>query len=137
MYKKVTIGATSIVGWLMAAAALIPIAAKTIQSGSGVTVHGPEKWLAIAGIAIGGVTQIGRYLQSYKGISQKVEVKITTVLGWVVGLGGLWPVLEKSYSEGSQALHSPEKYAVIGAIVSTVITQVARMVSAANSTPNI
>lgn len=128
---KVKVGITSLVGWALAAAGLIPIVAKVIQSGANITVSGPERWFAIGAIAIGGVTQVGRYLQSVTGISQNVKVKITTVVGWLSGLVLLYPVIEKSYSEGVQVLHSPEKYAAIGGIAFALITQIARYVQAA------
>lgn len=134
---KVSIGPTSIAGALLAAAGLIPIIAKALQSGANITVNGPERWLAVGSIAVGAVTLAGRYLQSIRGISQKVQVKLRTVVGWVSGLGLLYPVLEKSYSEGVQALHSPEKYMAIGGIAFTLVTQIARYIQSASSTPNI
>lgn len=134
--RKVSIGIGSIVGALTALAALAPIAAKAVQEGSNITTHGPEKYLALAGIIVGGVTLAGRYLQSYTGISQKVRVGITTVVGYGTALLGFLPVLVKSYGEGVQAIHGPEKYMAIGAIVFTVITQAGRFLQAA-TTPSL
>jgi len=129
--RKVSIGVTSIVGALTALAALVPIAAKAVQEGSNITTHGPEKYLALAGIIIGGVTLAGRYLQSVTGISQKVRVGITTVVGWGTALIGFLPILVKSYGEGVQAIHGPEKYMAIGSIVFAVITNGARYLQSA------
>lgn len=131
--RKVSIGVTSIIGAITALAALVPIAAKAVQEGSNITTHGPEKYLALAGIIVGGVTLAGRYLQSVTGISQKVRVGITSVVGWGTALLGFLPVLVKSYGEGVQAIHGPEKYAAIGGIVFVVITQAARYLQAAVS----
>lgn len=128
---KVSIGITSIVGVLTALAALAPIVGKAVQEGANITAHGPEKYLALAGIIVGGITLAGRYLQSITGISQKVRVGITTVVGWGTALLGFLPVLVKSYSEGAQAIHSPEKYMALAGIVFVVITQAARYLQAA------
>lgn len=64
---KVSIGPTTLVGWLGAVLALLPVIVKSIEEGA-VAFGGPEKWLAIAGIVLAAVTQIGRYLQAHAQI---------------------------------------------------------------------
>ena len=61
---NVKVGASSYIGWISAFLALLPVIVKSVEEGS-VAFNGPEKWLAIAGIAIGLVTQIGRYVQAH------------------------------------------------------------------------
>lgn len=125
--SKVSIGTTSIVGWLTALLGLAPIAAKAVQEGAGITVSGPERWLAIAGVAALFVTNGGRYLQAALGkVSPKINIGISTVIGWAVAFAGLLPILTQSYGEGLQALHSPEKYAAIAGVVSLLTTQLGR-----------
>jgi hypothetical protein len=64
-HTKVSIGPTSIAGWATAVAAMIPVIVKAIEEGkASFVVGGPEKWLAIFGIVIAAVTQIGRNAQS-------------------------------------------------------------------------
>ena|ERR1700690_1165787 len=65
MNNKVSVGVTSIIGWLTALLALLPTIIKSIESGV-VAFSGPEKYLAIAGIASGLITNIARYLQAQK-----------------------------------------------------------------------
>ena len=62
--SKVSIGITTVIGWLTLAAGVVPILVKTLEEGQ-VALGGPEKWLAIAGIVLGGITAIGRYLQAH------------------------------------------------------------------------
>lgn len=124
--SKVPIGLTSIIGWAVALAGLLPIGAKVLEEGRGITVGGPERWLAIAGLVCGGLTQMGRFLQAAVGVSVTVKAHITTWLGYLAGLAGLLPVLIASYSEGSQALHSPEKYAAIAGIVFLAVNKIGR-----------
>lgn len=64
MKTSVSVGATSILGWGSAILALLPVIVKSIETGT-VAFQGPEKWLAIAGIIFGAITQIGRYLQAH------------------------------------------------------------------------
>lgn len=65
MAPKVTIGISSIIGWLTALAGAIPILVKLLEEGSkGLTLAGPEKWAAIISVVSLAVTQLGRYLQS-------------------------------------------------------------------------
>jgi hypothetical protein len=63
MKTSVSIGATSVIGWVTALLGLMPVIVKSVEEGA-VAFNGPEKWLAIAGIVIGAITQIGRYLQA-------------------------------------------------------------------------
>jgi hypothetical protein len=72
MNNKVSIGSTTIVGWLSALLALFPTIIKAVETGS-VALAGPEKYLAIGGIIVGAITQIGRYLQAHKLISLNVN----------------------------------------------------------------
>ena len=64
MKTSVSIGVTSIGGWLAAILGLLPVIVKSIEEGS-IAIGGPEKWLAIAGIIFGAITQIGRYMQAH------------------------------------------------------------------------
>lgn len=68
MNNKVSVGITSIVGWLTAFLALLPTIVKAVEEGR-VAFSGPEKYLAIFGIASGLVTNIARYLQAHKLIN--------------------------------------------------------------------
>lgn len=65
MTPKVTVGVSSIVGYLTAFAGAIPILVRLVEEGAkGLTLAGPEKWAAIISIVSLAVTQIGRYLQA-------------------------------------------------------------------------
>lgn len=66
--NNVSIGPTTIVGWMTALLALLPAIIKSVEEGQ-VAFNGPEKYLAILGIASGLITQIGRYLQAHKMIT--------------------------------------------------------------------
>jgi hypothetical protein len=72
MNNKVSIGSTTIVGWSSALLALLPTIIKAVETGS-VALAGPEKYLAITGIVVGAITQIGRYLQAHKLIGLNVN----------------------------------------------------------------
>jgi hypothetical protein len=62
---SVSVGITTIIGWLTAVGGLIPILVKLLEEGQkGLTLAGPEKWFAIIGVVSLGITQIGRYVQS-------------------------------------------------------------------------
>jgi hypothetical protein len=67
MKTSVPIGITSILGWLTALLAALPIIIKSIEEGA-VAFGGPEKWLAIISIVAGAITQIGRYAQAHAQI---------------------------------------------------------------------
>lgn len=68
MNNKVSVGITSVIGWLTALLALLPTIISSIESGA-VAFNGPEKYLAIFGIASGLITNIARYLQAHKLIT--------------------------------------------------------------------
>lgn len=65
--NKVSVGITSIIGWLAALGGLLPTIIKALEEGQ-VALAGPEKYLAIAGISFGLLTNISRYLQANKNI---------------------------------------------------------------------
>lgn len=67
MNNKVSVGITSVIGWLSALLGLLPTIIKALEEGN-VVLAGPEKYLAIAGIAAGLVTNVGRYFQAHKMI---------------------------------------------------------------------
>lgn len=69
--NKVSIGSTTVIGWTSALLALLPTVIKAVETGT-TALAGPEKYLAIGGIAVGLVTQIGRYLQAHKLIGANV-----------------------------------------------------------------
>lgn len=78
---SVPVGITSIIGWLGAFLALVPTIIKAVEEGQ-VALAGPEKYLAIAGIVLGAITNIGRYLQAHKminsGTSEALEGLLDT-----------------------------------------------------------
>lgn len=115
--SKLSVGWTSAVGLLVTLLGLVPIVGKVVQEGSRVAVHGPERWLAIGGLALGGVVGAGRYLQEVMGINLKLKLDVGYVVKVATGLLGLLPIVIKSYSEGAQALHSPEKYAALAGVL--------------------
>lgn len=62
---SVSVGITTIIGWLTAVGGAIPVIVKLLEEGQkGLTLAGPEKWFAIIGVVALGITQIGRYVQS-------------------------------------------------------------------------
>jgi hypothetical protein len=71
--NKVSIGLTTIIGWTSALFALLPTVIKAVESGT-TALAGPEKYLAIGGIVVGAITQIGRYLQAHKLIGVSTEI---------------------------------------------------------------
>lgn len=123
---KVQIGLTTIISWAVALAALVPLVAKAVQEGEGISVSGPERWLLLAGVGLAALTAIFRSLQSAAGISVAVKAGITTILTYVVGLAGLIPVLLTSYGEGARALAGPEKYAALAGVVLLGVMTVGR-----------
>jgi hypothetical protein len=67
---KVSVGITTIIGWLTAIGGAIPIVVKLLEEGQkGLTLAGPEKWAAILAVVSLGITQIGRYAQAHAQIS--------------------------------------------------------------------
>ena len=62
---SVSVGFSSVIGWLTAIGGAIPIIVKLLEEGEkGLTLAGPEKWAAILSIVALGITQLGRYIQS-------------------------------------------------------------------------
>lgn len=61
-----------------------------------------------------------------------VPIGITTIIGYLVTLGGLLPVIVKLLEEGGAAfaLGGPEKWAAIVAVASLAITQIGRYLQA-------
>lgn len=75
---KVSIGWTTIVGWLATAGTILPVLIQAIEEGStAAVVAGPNKYLALFAIVIGGITQIGRMVQAaikaHKAVPAAVE----------------------------------------------------------------
>ena len=62
---QVSVGVTTKVGWGAMVLLLLPTIVKSIEGGV-VAWNGPAKWLAVAGIILGAITQIGRYAQAAK-----------------------------------------------------------------------
>lgn len=124
--QKVSIGLTTIIGWAVTLAGVVPIVSKVLQDGSAIAVHGPERWLLLISVGIGGLVSIGRFLQSAAGVSAIVKAHVTTYVGYLIGLGGLVPILIKAYGEGAQALHGPEKYLGIASVVFLAVTTIGR-----------
>ena len=70
--NKVSIGITTVIGWLVALGGLLPIVVKLLEEGaSALTIGGPEKWAAIIALVSLAVTNIGRYLQAHALIKAK------------------------------------------------------------------
>jgi hypothetical protein len=66
MQTKVSIGITTIIGYLVFAAGVIPILISLLETGSSdLSISGPEKWSALIALVSLAVTQIGRYLQAH------------------------------------------------------------------------
>jgi hypothetical protein len=66
MQQKVSIGITSVIGWLTAIGGVIPIVVKLLEEGqAGLKLEGPEKWAAIIAVVSLAITQLGRYLQAH------------------------------------------------------------------------
>jgi hypothetical protein len=63
MKPAVSIGPTSVIGWLTAACA-VTASIITAITGSSAELSGTGKWTAILGIVTLAITQIGRYLQA-------------------------------------------------------------------------
>lgn len=62
---SVSVGITTIIGWLTAVGGAIPIIVKLLEEGQkGLTLAGPEKWGAILSVVALAITQLGRYFQA-------------------------------------------------------------------------
>lgn len=90
--NNVSIGPTTIVGWLTAVLALLPTIIKSVEEGQ-VAFNGPEKYLAILGIATGLVTQIARYFQAHK------KIPATKIAQYLPSTGDL-------FGKGEESPHS-------------------------------
>ncbi len=72
---SVSVGITTIIGWLTAIGGAIPIIVKLLEEGqSGLTLSGPEKWGAILSVVALGITQLGRYIQAVVGAQKAALV---------------------------------------------------------------
>jgi hypothetical protein len=63
MQDKVSVGISTVIGYLGALLAIIPTVVKTLEEGN-VAYHGPEKWLAVYAVVSAAVTTIGRQIQA-------------------------------------------------------------------------
>lgn len=63
MNTEVSVGVTTVIGYLTTLLAALPVVIKTIEEGA-VAFHGPEKYLAILSIVVGGITTLGRMIQA-------------------------------------------------------------------------
>lgn len=88
--NKVSIGSTTIVGWLTAVLALLPTIIKSVEEGQ-VAFNGPEKYLAILGIAAGLITQVARYFQAHKMIPATKIARYLPSTGDLFGQAGEEP----------------------------------------------
>lgn len=63
-----------------------------------------------------------------------VPIGITTVIGWLVSLGGAIPIVVKLLEEGQAGLSlaGPEKWAAIISVVSLAVTNLGRYWQAAH-----
>lgn len=66
MKTSVSIGTTTIIGWLTALVAAIPTLVQVIEQGNAaVAINGPTKWTALLAVVAFAITQIGRYAQAH------------------------------------------------------------------------
>jgi len=75
---QVPVGSTSVIGWVGGLLGLVPTIVTDIESGV-VDFNGPQKYLAIGGLVLLAITQIGRYLQAHALISNSVSGVVTKV----------------------------------------------------------
>jgi hypothetical protein len=74
MQEQVSVGITTIIGYLVAFAGAVPMIVKLLEEGQkGLTLAGPEKWAAILSVVSLAVTQIGRYIQAHALIRTKAS----------------------------------------------------------------
>jgi hypothetical protein len=71
MQAKVSIGMSTVIGYLVALGGALPIVVKLLEEGqAGLKLAGPEKWSAIISVISLAVTQLGRYAQAHALIRQ-------------------------------------------------------------------
>lgn len=71
MKTTVSVGITTVIGYLVAAAGAIPVLVSILEEGNAaVAINGPEKWAAIISVVSLAVTQIGRYFQAHALIAK-------------------------------------------------------------------
>ena len=68
MKTSVSIGITSVIGWVTALFAILPAILESIKVNE-VAINGPNKWLAIVSIVALAITQIGRYAQAHAKVA--------------------------------------------------------------------
>jgi hypothetical protein len=69
MQTSVQIGITTVIGWLTAGLAAIPVVITILEEGNAaVAINGPTKWAAILSVVSFAITQIGRYFQAHAQI---------------------------------------------------------------------
>jgi len=77
MQAKVSIGVTTIIGWLVFVGGCIPLIVKLLEEGvSAYKIGGTEKWAAIIAVVSLAVTQLGRYFQAHALIRAEGDRKV-------------------------------------------------------------
>jgi hypothetical protein len=74
---SVPVGITSVIGWLSALGGLLPVIVQSIEEGA-VAFNSSNKWMAIAGVVFGAITQVGRYLQAHAQIKADSAERIAS-----------------------------------------------------------
>lgn len=74
MKTSVPVGITSVIGWATMVLGCLPIIVQSVAEGA-VAFQGPEKYLAILGIVVGAITQLGRYIQAHAAIKAAKPAK--------------------------------------------------------------
>ena len=113
MSNKVSIGSTTIIGWASGLIAVVPTIIKTIEGDNALT--GPQKYLAIGGAIILGITQIGRYAQAHKLIPNSWAEDIDTAIGDVEKIA---PEVSETLQSAAKA-DGPDTPSNAGAVTST------------------
>jgi hypothetical protein len=62
--SKISIGPATIIGIVTAIPGAINIVLKVVQEGQGITVTGPDKWLALFTLVSGGIVLLASYAQA-------------------------------------------------------------------------
>lgn len=66
MKTSVSVGITTVIGWLVFVAGAIPIIVKLLEEGLAAnSLHGPEKAAALVSLVSLAITQLGRYAQAH------------------------------------------------------------------------